>query len=814
VQPGGAAHLPAPLTSFIGRERETADVARMLGTTRLLTLTGAGGCGKTRLALEVARRPVAEYADGVWLVELAPLADPALVPRAIADAVGAPEPVGRPPLDALVDHLRDKAGLLVLDNCEHLVEACALAAERLLRACPALRLLATSREALRVGGETTWRVPSLSLPAEACPTVEAVARSEAGRLFAERAAAAVVGFALTEENAAAVGQICQRLDGIPLAIELAAARMPVLSVEEIAARLDEAFGPRSGRFRLLTGGSRTALPRQQTLRATVDWSHELLSEPERTLLRRLSVFAGGWTLEAAEAVAGVGDPFELLARLVAKSLVLAEGQAGATRYRFLETIRQYGRERLRDAGEESLFRDRHRDWCVALVEDAAPGLRGPNPGAWIGRLEREHENLRAALSWSSQRGDASTVARLAGTLWWFWFPRGHVAEGRRWLEAALASTDLSPQARAAVLHGAGVLARAHAEYELAAALLEESLALRRWSEDKPGIAAVLFDLAPIAEYWGDYGRSARLFEESLALRRELADAFGTAQALIRFARAAIRQDDHERAAALLDESWALCRRLGSDHGMAMTLRLQGGLAFERADYGRAADLLGQSVVMLRDEGNRRMILELFSTLILAALRAGDQRRAAGLLREGLVLCRDLGVRRDTAECLEAAAELAAVRRQWARTARLLGAAEAARDAIGLVMPPSQRAAHDRVSAAARRGLDVASFAASWAEGRAMSLNEAVDYALADTDPPPGTTAEDKSSPTGADALTRREREVVALIGRRLTNHQIAERLVLSERTVHAHVRNILGKLEFDSRAQVAVWAAERGLVQE
>jgi non-specific serine/threonine protein kinase len=399
---GPPTNLPISLTSFIGREREIAEVTRLLAgppsESRLLTLTGAGGCGKTRLALRVAGEALGDFPDGVWLVELAALADPALVAGAVAMAVGVREVPGRALTESLVDHLRDRTLLLILDNCEHLVAAAAGLADVLLRSCPRLRVLATSREPLGSAGETIWRVPSLTLPplsAADAPLLEPLTRYEAVRLFVERARAAVPAFAPSAENAPALVEICRRLDGIPLAIELAAARVRVFSAAQIAARLDD-------RFRLLTAGPRTALPRQQTLRATVDWSYDLLAEPERALLRRLSVFAGGWTFEAAEAVAA-GDGIQthavldLMAQLVDKSLVIAEEQRGAVRYRLLETIRAYARDRLLEAGEAERTRDRHLAYFLGLAEEAEPRLRGAEERVTLDRLEAEHANLQAAL---------------------------------------------------------------------------------------------------------------------------------------------------------------------------------------------------------------------------------------------------------------------------------------------------------------------------------------------------------------------------------------------------------------------------------
>ncbi|MDQ5827477.1 MAG: AAA family ATPase, partial [Chloroflexota bacterium] len=388
-------NLPIRLSSFIGREKELAELRRLLESNRLLTLTGAGGCGKTRLALAAADELVETFEDGVWLVDLAPLADPSLVPQAVASTLGVREQPGRSPTETLSDYLASKKVLLVLDNCEHLIEACAELAESLLRSCPELWVLATSREALGVAGEVAWPVPSLALPdLRRTPNIEGLSRYESARLFVERTEAVKPTFSLTEQNAPSVVKICYRLDGIPLAIELAAARTKVLSVEQISERLDDCF-------RILAAGSRTTIPRQRTLHATMDWSHELLSEQERALFRRLSVFAGGFSLEATESVCAGEDlehygVLELLSHLVDKSLIMVAEQDGEARYRLLETVRQYGREKLDESGEEAELGRRHAGYFVGLAEKAERELSGPDQARWLTLMETEHDNLRAA----------------------------------------------------------------------------------------------------------------------------------------------------------------------------------------------------------------------------------------------------------------------------------------------------------------------------------------------------------------------------------------------------------------------------------
>src|SRR5918998_4342554 len=496
-------NLPSEFSSFVGREKELAEVKRLLEYNRFLTLTGSGGCGKTRLALAAARELVERFEDGVWLVELASLSDLALLPQAVASTLGVREQPGRSLIETLSDYLGSKKVLLVLDNCEHLIEACAELAEALLHSCPELRVLATSREAMGLTGEVDWPVPSLSLPdLRRLPDIGSLPRYESARLFVERTMAVKPTFALTEQNAPAVAQICYRLDGIPLAIELAAARAKVLSVEQIADRLDDSFG-------LLSAGGRATRPRQHTLHATMDWSHELLGREERILFRRLAVFSGGFSFEAAESVC-IGEDVErdevlgLLSRLVDKSLVVARAERGETRYRLLETIRQYGREKLEESGEEAEVGQRHAGYCLGFAEEAERELGGPDQARWLTRLEAEHDNLRAALSWSlGEVGDAGLGARLTAALWSFWSTRGYVNEGRKWLESAISRSEHAVTApptlaRAKALNGAGVLAMVQDEVGAAKVHIEEGLSLYRELGDKEGIASSLVSLGSVA----------------------------------------------------------------------------------------------------------------------------------------------------------------------------------------------------------------------------------------------------------------------------------------------------------------------------
>jgi non-specific serine/threonine protein kinase len=723
-------NVPLELSSFVGRERELATLAELLGQTRLLTLTGTGGVGKTRVAVHLAAGRVERYAQGVWLVELAPLSDLTLVPQAVATAVGVREDGGRSLLDALRDALRQRQLLLVLDNCEHLIATCAELAETLLRACPHLQILATSREALGIGGETVWRVPSLELPERGpLPPLQQLGQCAAVRLFVERAVSAQPRFALSAQNAAAVVAICRRLDGIPLALELAAACAAALPVAEVAARLEHSF-------RLLTRGSRTALPRQQTLRGTVDWSYDLLSEPERLLFARLSVFAGGFTLEAAEAVCAEGaiaedDVLDLLLSLAQKSLLVAEEHDGVVaRYRLLEPLRQYAGERLVERGEAAAVQTRHVGYYLALAEAAEPELRGPQQGVWLERLEREHDNLRAALAWSREQAVGELGLRLGGALWKFWSSRGYLSEGRRWLEAVLEETGESlTRVRATALHGAGALASMQGDYGRASALFEEALALRRDLSDTGGIAGSLSNLGLVALRQGDYGRASALFEKSLALSRELEDAQGIAHSLRNLGIVALDQGLYERASALFEEALALTKELGDPGNIAGSLMSLGLIALDQGDYGRAAALQEAALSLLRELGDGWGMAIALSNLGLVAQEQGDHGRAKSLFEESLALCRTLGDKRLSAYGLEGMAGTASVRGQPECAARLLGAADAARRLINVPIPPSERLRYDRLVVTVRAQLDEETFAAAWAAGQALTLEQAVAEAL-------------------------------------------------------------------------------------
>jgi non-specific serine/threonine protein kinase len=863
---GGPRHnLPQPLTSFVGREREIAGARRLLDATRLLTLTGTGGVGKTRLAREIAAslldpslRSGQDVRDGVWLVELAALADPALVPRAVAAVLDVREEPARPLTATLTDGLRPKQLLLVLDNCEHLIEACAELADALLRACPELRILTTSRQPLGIAGETTFRVPSLALSlsagraettgsapgqAEGRGSVSGVqpatgsigpsAPSEAVRLFVDRARAAMPDFTLTDRNIAAVERICRRLDGIPLAIELAAARVAVLSPGQIAARLGD-------RFHLLTGGSRTALPRYRALRALIDWSHELLDERERLLLRRLSVFAGGWTLEAAESVCADEDLpedeiLDLLSGLVAKSLVLAGERTDEVRYRFLETLRDYAAERLRDADEEAIFCERHRDWFLTLAERAEPELTGPHQAAWFDRLDRERENLRAAQSWAVARGDPETLVRLGAALWQFWHERADAADARELIDAIVPLVREVPPipALARALRGVGALAGTLADYATCRVLLDEGLAVARQLEDRRTLATLLDTLGRQSFVQGRYSEARALLNEGLAILRELDDRHGLARALSHLGFLDYLEDRQASAREAYREGIELAREAGDPAVVAEFLDNLGRTFQAEGDLDGAARAYREAVGIWRETGHGHWLAMGLNNLGGVQMLRGELGAARAQLEEALGLSCRMGNRRRMAFTLEAVATLAAMEGQAERAVRLDTVAAAAVAEMGASLTQPAYAAYVPHLTRARQTLGRTAAAAAAATGRAMTLPEAVDETLAwlaepqcsaHVDAPPAREKQPppvdvppvvSAAPTrsGGTGLSRRELEVAALVSRGLTNRQIADELVITEGTAANHVKHILARLVLDSRVQIAAWAVEHGLHQ-
>jgi predicted ATPase/DNA-binding CsgD family transcriptional regulator len=759
-------NLPVELTSLVGREREIAEIGGLLAGrgTRLLTLTGPGGSGKTRLAA-AASEVVEGFEDGAWWVGLAPLSEPALVPQAVARAVMVSEQPGVPLADTLAEYLREKELLLVLDNCEHLIDACAALAESLLRSCPGLKIVATSREALGVAGEVSWPVPPLSLPdPDSSQPAEALGRHEAVRLFVERARAAVPSFRLTEENAAFVARLCRRLEGIPLAIELAAARTRVLSVEQILERLGNSLG-------VLMGTVRSVPERQRTLRGALDWSYDLLDEQERVLFGRLSVFAGGWTLEAAEAVGATEgieeeEVLDLLSALVDKSLVVAEGgPEGAPRYRMLEPVRSYAREKLEDSAEADAVRLRHASFFFALAEEGEPQLMGKRQGLWLSRLEREHDNLRAALRWALERGETGLGLGLSGALGEFWYVRGHWSEGRRWLEMALDSdTDAPEAARAKALARAGLMAWGQGDYERSISLTEEGLQLSRGTGDDAAVAGTLRTLGLAEMHRGGLERATGLLEEAVALERESGNEGGVARSLSVLGLVAVARHDYDRALALYEEGVALARGAQDDFALNVSL----------------------------------------TTGAFAHLGRGEPRRVRELCEEGFELSRRLKMALQTAIYLQVSALSAGSQGQALRLARLWGASETLRESIGSRLTPAERSLYEPHIAAARARANQDSWEMAWSEGRAMASDEAVEYAL--------RTEESPDSQKGKAVLTGRELEILRLVADGLTDPQVADRLYISPRTVGFHLRSIYRKLGVPSRAAAAREAARRSLI--
>ena len=681
-------NLPIPLTSFIGRAREIAEVTRLFGQHRLVTLSGPGGCGKSRLALRVAEALLPTLPHGVWLVELASLSDPALVLQTIAAIFGVQAARDRGVLTTLNEFLRPRQLLLILDNCEHLIAEVAAVAETLLSDCPHLHILATSRETLNVSGEITFRVPPLRLPSLGwVHSLERVAEAEAVKLFVERARASQPTFALTGQNAAAVVQICSRLDGIPLAIELAAARIRFLQAEQIAARLDD-------RFSLLTGGSRTALPRHQTLHALVDWSYDLLSEAERAVLARLSVFSGGWTLDAAEAVASdpslapVENVLEYLAQLANKSLVIVDRRPGAeTRYTMLETIREYAREKLSLAEETALIQQRHLDFFNRLALEAR--LFGNEKGVWLDRLEAEHNNIRTALARSLETDAAEKGAGMILAIVDFYWFRGFTAEARVWMDKFLATAMPKSPLHALLLQKAGWFARGSGDFTKADKLLKQALEMAREIGDKNRASWALGDLGLSARDQGNSTQALSYFSESLTLARESGEIRAIGVALFNLA------ESHE---------------LAGNPDVSMSLWEQG-------------------LQLFREQGDKTHIAWGVEGLAGAAFLSGDFASALEFHIESLKTKVEVMDKLGIAYSLDGLAQVAAAEGEAERAAILWGAADQLRTMMNTPPDPSRRAVYASLIPSARVQLGEELFNSAWAEGQAMTVELGITFAL-------------------------------------------------------------------------------------
>lgn len=729
-------NLPTQLTSFIGRERELREAKGKLENARLLTLIGPGGTGKTRLSLQLAADVLPNFTDGVWLVELAALADPALILQTIASILNVRAQIGMPLVNIVMDYLRAKNLLLILDNCEHLVEACAQIADQFLHNSPKMKIIVSSREALGINGETVYRVPSLSLPDQAKVTREALEGFESIQLFVERARAANPKFDLTDRNASSVAQICRRLDGIPLALELAAARVTVFSAEQIASRLDD-------RFKLLTGGSRTALPRQQTLRALIDWSYDMLSEDERALLRRLSVFAGGWIFEGAEFVCSDLDVLNLLTQLVNKSLVTIDDEADETRYRLLETVRQYARDKLLEAGQSEQARNRHLDYYVQLTESAELELYGGNSLSWVNRLEAEYDNLRAAIEWGMEKS-VIAVLRMAGALPYFWFRRGYESEGRKWIDEAIERMNALPKAegeaarkRTAILAKAwqSVSLLAFSQGDMANAIVASAkcAALARQIGDKRILATVLTFEAASRMMSANFENIDALMQETLNIARESGDpiALGWAFGMLG-SRMLMVGRDLETAKEYTSKSLELLKDNTNIFGHTMVLFAMGMGARFRGSFEEARLQFTPLLPIFRDMGDYHRTNMIHSEMAHMERLEGHFEKAEQMYRDTILEWQRLGHRAAAANQLECFAFIAKTHEQAERAAKLFGAAEALRDKINIPMTGLEQTEYEKQVADLRAGMSEDEFGKAWSEGRALTMEQAIEFALKTT----------------------------------------------------------------------------------
>ncbi len=760
-------NLPPPSTNFVGREPVLAEIREHLSRAQLLTLTGTGGCGKTRLSLQVGQEWLDRTRDGVWFIELAPIANPSLVPRTVAQALGIKDQPGQSVADTVLDALSRSETILILDNCEHLIEACALFARQIIAQCPKVRVLASSRESLGVLGEIIYRVPSLSIP-KLNSTLEEAEQSESVCLFRDRALQQDPAFLLNAENILSVVQICHRLDGIPLAIELAAARIRSLPAQAIATRLDN-------RFRLLSGGSRTSLPRQQTLRALIDWSYDLLHEEERSMLCRASVFTGGWTLAAMEEVC-VGEDVQkgeikpLLNSLVDKSLVMPDEREGRTRYRLLETVRQYGLDKLMERGEGISLRERHSDYFLQFAVRSAPLLLGHEQAETLYHLEAEHDNIRRALEW--RLGDmegASQSLKFGANLWRFWMMHAHLFEGRAYLKEALEQSGANVESPdfANTLIGAGVLAwcqgdpeeatyyykrsltllRAlgdrqgegnalnnlglvlmeQGDYASARQLYEEALAIRRAIQHEVGIHVSLNNLGNLAFYLGDYESAWERYQESLELRRQMGDRQNTSHSLYNMGLIAERQGRYEEARQLVEESLILRREFDDRQTIGFSLNTLGALALNIGDYNTSARYLQESVHLFETVGDKRGLAEVWITLGNLALAQKHEQTALASYRESLSYLRTLNNRWSIARILDSFFNLYAAQKRWAVAVPIAAHALALRKTLGSPRSEREESQFTGTLSEARQSLSEEEFESLSEQGRAMSMERILDF---------------------------------------------------------------------------------------
>ena len=849
-------NLPALLTPLVGREQEAAAVCGFLqrAEVRLVTLTGAGGIGKTRLSLEVATRLLDAFADGVCFVQLAPLSDHKLVLPTIAQTLGIKETGAASILDLLKTTLRERHLLLLLDNFEQVLAAAAQLVD-VLAGCPHVKVLVTSRALLHVHGEHEFQVPPLALPTltqQGAP--ETLAQYAAVALFLERARDIKPAFALTQTNADAIVRICRHLDGLPLAIELAAARMKLFPPEALLQRL-------AHRLTILTSGAQDAPPRQQTLRKTLAWSYDLLHAEEQRLFRRLSVFIDGCCMEAIEAVSravdgGTVQVVDEVASLMDNSLLqVREQESGESRLLMLETIREYGLECLSTSGERATTQQAHAAYFLMLAEKAEPELVGPQQVAWFARLEQEYANLRAALEWLLEQGEprppVEMALRLGSALYWFWRAHGHINEGRNFLERALeVSEGCTTLMRAKALMAAAGLAFAQSDYERTEILSQESLALSRNLGDQEGsaralyylgfvawergqteasrslladsvalarttgsqerIAWALFLLALIESSQGKYTRARALLEESLALHRKRGDKRGIAHTLPQLAQVLlVSLGDPSLIRSLLDECLAISKEVGFKEGIAAALSYAGQLALTQGSVDMSREQIEESVRVYKELGHRHGTAEALCALGRVATVQGDYETARARYEESLEIAREIDDKPFLASGLEGLAGLVGVQGERVWAAQLWGAAEALRAVIGVPLPPAERAAYEQAVVTARHRLGERLFARAWAKGRTMSVEQVLSSQ--------GHEAELKQpqvvipSPTYPADLTAREVEVLRLVAKGLTNLQIAQELRLSEKTVANHLTHIFNKTTSDNRAAATAFAIHHGL---
>ena len=815
-------NLPLQLSTFIGREQDLAAVQRLLSASRLVTLTGAGGSGKTRLAIQAASNFRDTFPDGAWLVELASIHDPILVPQLIAQTVGLRPAVDQPVLDSLLSFLHSKHLLLVLDNCEHLIEACAQLTRQLLSGAPALRILATSREPLSIAGEIIYPVPGLAWPnltgkgeaPSGAPDPHYLLNYDAVRLFVERAQAVSPLFSLTPDNASAVIEICRRLDGLPLALELASARASVLTPQEIAAHLDD-------RFALLTSGQRSGLaPRHHTLRAAIDWSYTLITHEEQTLLRRLAVFAAGCTLDTAQAVCSGGsiseeDVLDLLSSLVNKSFLIAESAGRLqSRFRMLETIREYALEKLEESGEKEKLRDRHLDVFLVRAQEAKPKLGDAYQQLWLNWLEGEHDNIRAALTWALESGRIEAGLRICIAIARFWDIRGYVPESSTWFNRFRMKADekvpldVRAQAFSYASHMAMFLADASAAHSFAS----ESVALAEAAGEQSGI--ILFNalagLASSLTVAGDYQAALEVGERVIRLLGSVPfDPSFTGMAYLASGNAAVEAGRYDRARQLLDESLRLALEAGDAYRVAHTYTATGYLESKLGNYAGALDAFEKSTARLRELDARHDLAAILRHLALTCLHLGDAVRAAQLFRESLHLHQAENNQSGMVECLIGLGSVAIAQGMPAAGARLLASAREPREQGKTHVWPAKPLEIEPHLEIARSQLTASQFEAETNAGRSMPLEQAVHYAL-------DLALEREVCLTKGekmDNLTEREREVAVLIAQGRSNREIAAELVLSPRTVEKHAANILSKLGLGSRSQIVRWAIEHGLMR-